>query len=84
MVLIPLCGSGTRGDQVDNARYFEEKGAAVVLAGPEATKENLLSKVLEFTVESRRAEMSVRCAELYGSKRPVKVIAEKVLEEAGL
>lgn len=84
MVLIPLCGSGTRGDQVDNARYFEEKGAAVVLAGPEATKENLLSKVLEFTDESRRAEMSVRCAELYGSKRPVKVIAEKVLEEAGL
>ena len=84
MVLIPLCGSGTRGDQVDNARYFEEKGAAVVLAGPEATKENLLSKVLEFTVESRRSEMSGRCAELYGSKRPVNVIAEKVLEEAGL
>jgi len=29
MVLIPLRGSGTRGDQVENARLFEEAGAAV-------------------------------------------------------
>jgi UDP-N-acetylglucosamine--N-acetylmuramyl-(pentapeptide) pyrophosphoryl-undecaprenol N-acetylglucosamine transferase len=33
MVLIPLSGSGTRGDQVENARYFEKAGAAVVLSG---------------------------------------------------
>jgi len=29
MVLIPFRGSGTRGDQVENARLFEEAGAAV-------------------------------------------------------
>ena len=29
MVLIPLRGSGTRGDQVENARLFQERGAAV-------------------------------------------------------
>ena len=29
MVLIPLKGSATRGDQVENARLFEEAGAAV-------------------------------------------------------
>jgi UDP-N-acetylglucosamine--N-acetylmuramyl-(pentapeptide) pyrophosphoryl-undecaprenol N-acetylglucosamine transferase len=33
MILIPLAGSGTRGDQVENARYLEEKGAALVLPG---------------------------------------------------
>ena len=33
MILIPLAGSGTRGDQVENARYLEEKGAALVLSG---------------------------------------------------
>jgi UDP-N-acetylglucosamine--N-acetylmuramyl-(pentapeptide) pyrophosphoryl-undecaprenol N-acetylglucosamine transferase len=33
MVLIPLRGSGTRGDQVENARFFERAGAAMVLAG---------------------------------------------------
>jgi len=31
MILIPLRGSGTRGDQVENARYFKEAGAALVL-----------------------------------------------------
>jgi len=29
MVLIPFRGSGTRGDQVENARFFEKAGAAV-------------------------------------------------------
>jgi UDP-N-acetylglucosamine--N-acetylmuramyl-(pentapeptide) pyrophosphoryl-undecaprenol N-acetylglucosamine transferase len=33
MILIPLAGSGTRGDQVENARYLEKKGAAIVLTG---------------------------------------------------
>jgi UDP-N-acetylglucosamine--N-acetylmuramyl-(pentapeptide) pyrophosphoryl-undecaprenol N-acetylglucosamine transferase len=33
MILIPLAGSGTRGDQVENARYLEAKGAALVLSG---------------------------------------------------
>ena len=36
MLLIPLSGSGTRGDQVENARYFENKGAAQVLLGDDA------------------------------------------------
>jgi UDP-N-acetylglucosamine--N-acetylmuramyl-(pentapeptide) pyrophosphoryl-undecaprenol N-acetylglucosamine transferase len=33
MILIPLSGSGTRGDQVENARFFEREGAALVLTG---------------------------------------------------
>ena len=33
MILIPLCGSGTRGDQVENARFFEREGAALVVPG---------------------------------------------------
>jgi len=31
MVLLPLAGSGTRGDQIENAVFFEKAGAAVVL-----------------------------------------------------
>ena len=37
MVLVPLCGAGTRGDQVDNAALFARAGAAVSLVGAEAT-----------------------------------------------
>jgi UDP-N-acetylglucosamine--N-acetylmuramyl-(pentapeptide) pyrophosphoryl-undecaprenol N-acetylglucosamine transferase len=39
MILVPLSGSGTRGDQVENARYLERIGAAMALRegeGPEA------------------------------------------------
>ncbi|MDR2745875.1 MAG: undecaprenyldiphospho-muramoylpentapeptide beta-N-acetylglucosaminyltransferase [Treponema sp.] len=35
MALIPLRGSGTRGDQVENAAFFERAGAAAVIAGGE-------------------------------------------------
>ncbi len=45
MVLIPLAGSGTRGDQVDNARLFEEAGAAKVLIGDSAVPSALLAAV---------------------------------------
>ena len=31
MILVPLTGSGTRGDQVENAHFFEKCGAARVL-----------------------------------------------------
>ena len=31
MVLLPLAGAGTRGDQLENARFFEKAGAAIVL-----------------------------------------------------
>ena len=37
MVLIPLRGSGTRGDQVENARIFREAGAAICFT-PEADR----------------------------------------------
>jgi UDP-N-acetylglucosamine--N-acetylmuramyl-(pentapeptide) pyrophosphoryl-undecaprenol N-acetylglucosamine transferase len=33
MALIPLRGSGTRGDQVENAAFFGKAGAAVILGG---------------------------------------------------
>ena len=41
MVLVPLCGSGTRGDQVENARFFEENNAATVLLGEDADSQHL-------------------------------------------
>ncbi len=42
MVFIPL-GSGSRGDQVENARLLASRGGAVCLAGSDATPEALLA-----------------------------------------
>ncbi|MDR3147548.1 MAG: undecaprenyldiphospho-muramoylpentapeptide beta-N-acetylglucosaminyltransferase [Treponema sp.] len=37
MILLPLRGSGTRGDQVENAEFFEKAGAAFVLRSATVT-----------------------------------------------
>jgi len=47
-VLIPLAGSGTRGDQVENAEMASQAGAAVCLAGEKATPEAALSALLGY------------------------------------
>lgn len=61
MVLVPLCGSGTRGDQVDNARFFVDKGAAFMLAGDDADSSHLkdcLCRLEDTAVRTRMADAS--------------------------
>lgn len=48
MILVPLAGAGTRGDQVENARLAEDAGAAVALVGPDATPEKLTQAILRW------------------------------------
>ena len=43
MVLVPLAGAGTRGDQVENAAWFVARGAAISLEGEEANPARLLT-----------------------------------------
>ncbi len=80
MVLIPLCGSGTRGDQVDNAKFFEEKNAAVVLIKDDANSENLKSSLLKMTDKSVRKEYSDNVKKMVGSKKSAEKIAEEIYD----
>lgn len=80
LVLIPLCGSGTRGDQVDNARFFEKKNAALVLAGEEATSEKLISSLTELLSSEKRKQLSESCRSLCGGEQPAKCIAKIVYD----
>lgn len=76
LVLIPLCGSGTRGDQVDNAAFFEKQNAAKVLLGDDVTFDNL-KKLLEFLLDSsERDVMAMASKNMSDGNRPAKVIAE--------
>ena len=81
MVLVPLCGNGTRGDQVDNARFFEEYGAAKVLVGEQATDENLKSALTEMLDEKVRAEYKENVKKLTGDKRPAEEIAKIIYNQ---
>lgn len=84
MVLVPLCGNGTRGDQVDNARFFAARGAARVLVGAEADSEHVrqaLTALLDTTVREKAATES---RALGGGKRAARTIAELMLEGISL
>lgn len=79
-VLIPLCGNGTRGDQVDNANFFKERGAAFVLTGNEAVFENLRNCLEKLLDKKERDLMSQKMAELASGKRASLKIAELIFK----
>lgn len=82
-VLIPLCGNGTRGDQIDNANFFKERGAAFVLTGNEAVFENLRNCLEKLLDKNERDLMSQKMAELASGKRASLKIAELIFKSIG-
>jgi UDP-N-acetylglucosamine--N-acetylmuramyl-(pentapeptide) pyrophosphoryl-undecaprenol N-acetylglucosamine transferase len=83
MVLVPLCGSGTRGDQVDNARIFESAGAARVLVGDEARPENVLAAILDFIDNpGKRSAAGLAAAGLAGADA-ARASASLILDRIG-
>lgn len=76
MILIPLCGSGTRGDQEDNAAYFEEKGVAIVLARENACASNLKASLEKMLLKENRLNFEANCKKLTEGTRPAEKIAE--------
>jgi UDP-N-acetylglucosamine--N-acetylmuramyl-(pentapeptide) pyrophosphoryl-undecaprenol N-acetylglucosamine transferase len=75
MILIPLSGSGTRGDQVENARFFEQAGAAVVLPGGE----NLSPTVDELAEDTGRREAMAKAAARIGTLDGAAIIGDSVI-----
>jgi UDP-N-acetylglucosamine--N-acetylmuramyl-(pentapeptide) pyrophosphoryl-undecaprenol N-acetylglucosamine transferase len=76
MVLIPLRGSGTRGDQVENARYFEAAGAALVFQGGAAA---LGETIRELAADGERRAAMARAAAAIGAADSAGLIAREVL-----
>ena len=80
MVLVPLSGSGTRGDQIDNARYFDKNKAAVVLAGKDADDKHLRDALELFLDSQKRAEYAEACAALSGSESASTKISKIIMD----
>jgi UDP-N-acetylglucosamine--N-acetylmuramyl-(pentapeptide) pyrophosphoryl-undecaprenol N-acetylglucosamine transferase len=81
MILIPLSGSGTRGDQVENARFFEQAGAAVVLSGSSAADAgaNLSQTVLDLAEDSGKREAMAKAAARIGTLDGAAIIGDSVI-----
>jgi UDP-N-acetylglucosamine--N-acetylmuramyl-(pentapeptide) pyrophosphoryl-undecaprenol N-acetylglucosamine transferase len=80
MILVPLSGSGTRGDQVENARFFEREGAALVLVGDEASGENLAQAVNALAADPGRREAMAEAARRIGSLGGASIIGDAMGE----
>lgn len=52
MLLIPLSKKASRGDQIDNAKFYAEKGYANVLLSENLTPQNLINEI-NFLLENR-------------------------------
>jgi len=82
MLLIPLCGSGTRGDQIENARYFNQAGAAQMLAGEDVNPGALIRAVNFLAGDSEKrtamAAASSKIGERDGAKQIANVLAETI------
>jgi UDP-N-acetylglucosamine--N-acetylmuramyl-(pentapeptide) pyrophosphoryl-undecaprenol N-acetylglucosamine transferase len=83
MILIPLSGSGTRGDQVENAGYFERRGAAVVLSGERIDGRMLGETVARLVFDGEKRRAMAAAAAAIGETDGAALIAEAVLELAG-
>lgn len=82
MVLVPLCGSGTRGDQIDNAKFFVEQNAALMLLGDEADGGHLREALTKMESAEYRASASQACKNMTAGNRPAREIARIVYGEA--
>lgn len=81
LVLIPLCGSGTRGDQEDNAQYFAERGAAIVLDREDANSERMRAALTEMLDADKRKRFAESCGAVARGERAVEKIAKLLLDE---
>lgn len=79
LVLIPLTGEGTRGDQVDNAKALERLGGAKVLLGGDATAEKLKAALEELLDKDKRDAMRESLTTLTKGRRPAERIVDEVL-----
>ncbi len=82
MVLIPLAGYGTRGDQVENARLLEEAGAAIALVGDDAAPGRLREAVLELAGSPAKRSTMAEAARRAAKPGAAALIAEFLLKQA--
>ncbi|MCL2093556.1 MAG: undecaprenyldiphospho-muramoylpentapeptide beta-N-acetylglucosaminyltransferase [Treponema sp.] len=80
IVLIPLRGSGTRGDQVENARIFEEAGAAISYTGDSAQD---LARIINSLAEDSEKRLKMAEARIVEKAEALGIIIEEILERIG-
>jgi len=70
MILIPLEKGSSRGDQIENATYFSNKQAAIMLCGEEATQASFIKCIMQMhsndSLRQSLGENAKKLAKKYG------------------
>ena len=74
MILLPLSGSGTRGDQVENARFLEKAGAALTL-GDDVSPGGLAAAVQSLLEDAARRRSLGEAAARFAARDGAALIA---------
>jgi len=83
MLLIPLRGSGTRGDQVENAHYFQQAGCAQILTSQDEnspTTQELMFAITSLSQDKKKMEEMAASSKKIGEKDGAGVIARALAE----
>lgn len=83
MVLIPLAGSASRGDQVENAELLAEAGAAVCLTGRDVTPAELQIRLMPLIESAETRQAMARAARAMARPDAAAIIADMILDRAG-
>ncbi|MDR1239961.1 MAG: undecaprenyldiphospho-muramoylpentapeptide beta-N-acetylglucosaminyltransferase [Treponema sp.] len=78
MALIPLRGPGTRGDQVENARFFERAGAALVLSGGELEPRTLTRALASIAEDREKRKAMAAASKRIGETNGAALIADSL------
>ena len=76
MLLIPLPKGNSRGDQVDNANYFKEKGYALALDQDDMTSERLLIEIDHLIKDANKIKQNQKCNLPNGNEMITKLILD--------
>ncbi|MCL2043283.1 MAG: undecaprenyldiphospho-muramoylpentapeptide beta-N-acetylglucosaminyltransferase [Treponema sp.] len=80
MILVPLSGAGTRGDQIENARFFEREGAAIVLTGSDVNPEKLSRTVSAVAENDKQRELLAEAARRIGCLDGAVIISNAIYD----
>ncbi|MBP7480061.1 MAG: UDP-N-acetylglucosamine--N-acetylmuramyl-(pentapeptide) pyrophosphoryl-undecaprenol N-acetylglucosamine transferase [Spirochaetaceae bacterium] len=81
MVLVPLSGAGTRGDQVENARLFKEQGAAELLLDEDVNPHTLQHVLTNMLDSETRKKYAVNAKNMTLGQNSAELIAHILFHE---
>ena len=84
MILVPLEGEATRGDQVFNAEYFAKKGSAIVLRGEDVCAKKLMETLDQMCDETTRMSFARRSSLMLQGESPALAVAKLLAKEGEL